>query len=683
MSRGRRSGRMAALAGTVTLLASSLAWLAPSGAAASAGSVDGWTATGADLAAATGDAPGGRDATLLTATAPQPLATLAGAANPVAGKTFGVRGYVREVGGIGAVAQLHLSDSAGAVTSTAPIRLQGIWQSFGVTEPHAPAGAMGITVGPGSGASWSPGTAVEIAVASAAPVQPSVTARMSGTNEITLSVDGGTAQVYNPRGYVYWPMQIGLTWPANTWADPATCQADAQLLAGAGVTMVQAPFDPDLFDAATQIEQCADAFWAAGIGVAWLSAGLGGAESIEASPAYVPAYEQELSVAISDLAAKPATQFWFIGNEEDNQSNGGACFFDRGGCNDGSSGGGGHYLRQLVDYMHTNDPDHLVSTKMCCSYPKSTASPPTGCGPTGLLSPTDVPNLDFWSVDYYPYESFGGLFTCFSQDDSTRPVLLSEFGDGRYDCLGLDPDNLSGTVDIACPQGSHEQQDNQSTANDDMWNGLLAAEATASNPSGEVIGGTAFMYSDLWWYTVSCFGCESGTQLTHDVEAAKFTNYPANWWSSEWAGSSYAQNVNQSGQPRIPAEALTTVGQIWTGTTFPTVSNVVVTPLSTPTSTCQVQVTWTSATAATSIADWARDGLVTIAENGHQDPIADNTDFLDSTEDGTLTTTHSLVLSGDITPGELLHVVVRGFDASWRTAASQQVVVQVPTGACV
>jgi hypothetical protein len=675
------------LAGAALLTTSAMAALAAPSPSPTA--LGGWTAAGATLSTAAADAPGGRDATVLTTTGSAPIATLAGAANPTAGGTFAVRGYLRQLGGIGTRARVQVKDATGTVLSSAPVRLAGIWQTFGVTEPHAPAGAVTVTLSPAAGASWPTGTRVEVAVVLAGPTVPSVTKRVSGNNQITLSVNGGAAQVYNPRGYLYWPMIIGGQWPANSWADAATCQTDAQILAGAGVTMVQVPFDPDIFSNTTAVEQCADAFWGANVGVAWLTAGLGGTQTIVASPAYVPAYEQELQTAITDLAARPATQFWLIGNEEDLQSNGAACFFDAGTCNDGSAGGGGHYLRQIVDYMHANDPNHLVSTKICCSFPASTASPPVGCGPTAILSPSDVPKLDFWSVDNYQETSFGGLFTCLSQDDNTRPVLLSEFGNSRYDCIGKDSlynvpgPGFNGNVNLACPQGSRESQDNQSFANKSLWQEILNNEATSARPTGELTGATTFMYSDLWWFSLTFFTESTGTPATHDVEATTFPNYPHHYWAPEWAGTAYAQNATQSGQPRITAAALTTLGQLWTGATYPTVSNVTVTPLITPTSLCQVQVTWTSATATTSRADWARDATTTMPNGNNQDPLMDNANFLDSVENSTMTTSHSLVLSGNLNPGLFVHVVVRGFDSSWRTAASQQIVVQIPLNACI
>lgn len=681
--------RRSTLLVTAALVGSSaLATLPPGGAAASGD----WSATGATLQSVAGDAPHGGDSTLLTVTGDGAAMSETAAQPATAGTLYGVRGWVRQVGGAAAVAQVTLTDSAGATFASAPIHLSTLWESFGVTSATPAAGDMRITLAAAPKTSLPGGAVVEIGGVTAQSVSRSVTARKSPGSttdkEITLSVNGGAAQVYDPRGYLYWPYFIGEQWPTSSWADAATCQTDAQLLGAEGVTMLQVPIEPDLLSNQSAVLQCADAFWAQGIGVDWLSDGLGGSQSIEIGPWYVPAYEQELQQAISAVGNHPATQMWLIGNEEDAQGNNGNatdqaarnCYFNP--CTN-DSGGGGDYLEKLVEYIHTNDPGHLVGTKL-------TTGSLGSCTGNSWLRAGEVPSLDYWGIDAYSQTTYGNTFTCMSQDDPGRPGMVTETGNSRYYCPGTDLYTISSTttsekIDVACPPGSHESQDNQSTGNVDLWKEIDANYATAANPGGELIGAQEFMYSDLWWFTLTFFTGSTGTPATHDVESFNLIpSYPNSFWVPEWVGAGYAQDVSQSGQPRITTEVFTALGQLWQSTvTFPTISNVSVTPLSTPDAPCQIDVKWTSATPTTSRVDWARDDTTTISDGNNQDVLMDNANFLDSASDGTLTTSHDVVISGDLNAGETVHVVARGFDSSWHTAATQQILTTVPLNSCL
>jgi len=667
----------AALAGSTTLAA-----LPPAGAAA----LDAWSATAATLQSVVADGPHGGDGTLLTVTGPAASMTETASQAATAGQLYGARGFIRQTGGTPAVAQVTLTDSAGATVASAPIHLTSIWQTFGVTRNAAPAGPMQITVLAAPHTSLPAGTAIEVAGITAQTTSRSVTARLAGTNEITLSVNGGAANVYNPRGYLYWPYVIGEQWPASSWADAATCQTDAQMLGAEGVTVLQVPIEPDLLSNQSTVLQCADAFWAQGIGVDWLSDGLGGSQTIEIGPWYVPAYEQELQQAIAAVGNHPATQFWLVGNEEDAQGNNGNatdqaarnCYFNP--CSNDSMGGG-NYLEKLTEYIHTNDPGHLVGTKL-------TTGSIGNCAGNSWLRAGEVPSLDYWGIDAYAQTTYGSTFSCMATDDPTRPAMVTEFGNSRYYCPGTDLYTVSNgneRIDVACPQGSHESQDNQTTANIDLWNEILANEATSGNTKGELIGAEEFMYSDLWWFTLTFFTGSTGTPATHDVEAFNLIpNYPNSFWVPEWMGAAYAQNANQSGQPRITTEMFTSLGQLWQpSVTFPSISNVSVTPLSTPDAPCQIEVKWTSATPTTSRVDWARDDTTTLADGNNQDVLMNNANFLDSASDANLVTSHDVVISQDITEGEVVHVVARGFDSAWHTAATQQILVQVPLNSCV
>jgi hypothetical protein len=630
---------------------------------------------------------------LVSLRAPDAEVSLAGNSN--GSGVAGARGWIREVGGSGAVAVATLTDSAGHRISSAPLHLSALWQTFGVTDTTIESGALRLSIGAAS--RWPSGTRIELASVLADATGKTTLTRVPGTNEFTLTPAGEHPRPFLAHGYVYWPYPIGDELGAP-WAIPATCQADAQILRGLGVTMIEMPAqsagDPGVMDNPWPVlRKCADSFWAAGIGIAWLfpinndfvnvsvneagvSKGVGGAT-------FVSAWEAFFHQVIGEFGDHPATEIWLVGNEMNQNGRDSQCFFDyapgAGPCTDVS---GGHWLSQLVDYLHSNDPGHPVSTKI--------AGQGGDCGSdasANLISPENVPHLDFWSVDEYPGSSFGGAFTCLQREDPTRPVLMSEFGNARLYCPGKDSLSYTSgyTTDLACPPGSHEDDAIQTSANTGLWRDIVAAEATPENPQGELLGGAQFMYSDLWWLSLV------GPPVAHDAVAYGWTSGPNGWLAIEWEGAAQAQLASQSGEPRVTTPEMASIAAVWGSVAppddppitgwgrLPLVSDVAISPAATPSGVCAVRASWTTAEPATSRVDW---GVTQLVTGPTGDLLADNTEYTDSQETDKATTHHDLVMRGPFVPGATYRFAVRSFDANYASDASAGVDVTIPLGTC-
>jgi hypothetical protein len=79
----------------------------------------------------------------------------------------------------------------------------------------------------------------------------------------TSSVKAGTKEVevngsaFTGKGYLYWPWKIGTTLDAGTWADPIECENDAELLQGAGATLMRVSWDENAPAFLSDYQQCA------------------------------------------------------------------------------------------------------------------------------------------------------------------------------------------------------------------------------------------------------------------------------------------------------------------------------------------------------------------------------------------------------------------------------------------
>jgi hypothetical protein len=593
----------------------------------------------------------------------------------------GARGRVRTSSDAGALVVATIVDAAGRSATSAPLHLSSQWQTFGVTLAHPALGGLTVTLAPpSSSVAWPAGAELQVAGVSLGDTGRSTLTRVAGTNYFDLTPYGGTAAPFAVHGFDYGPSPIGAE-IGTPWEDPTTCQTDAQTLGGAGVTMVASgiysAFSDDVLEDPANLVKCADAFWARGIGFGWLYA----IQSISGDGAgFVQDFETRFQAAIALLGDHPATYTWLVGNEMNLNGRDGSCFFDRTvpgqpACADPT---GGHYLAQLVDYLHTNDAGHPVTTKL-------SGDGGGGCGTGGVLAAADVPALDYWGVDAYPATTFGTLFSCMQTEEPTRPVLMTEFAHV----------SLNGTtVNYLCPPGSHEDDRDASFANTSLWKDILGAVASPSNASGEMMGGTEFMYSDLWWFSwgFPFFGGEALSPNDHDTIAVQGGNwYPSGWWSPEWAGVAQAQSAAQAelGQPRVTTPEVAAIAQLW-GASMPTVSNVVVTPTGTTTTACLINVTWTSATPATSVVSWGQvNYIMPQAFQPIHDIEADDTNYTSQLTDNTLTTTHSVTLpgrpifaQGAILPGATYRIAAGGFDANHGSDMSAGINVTVPALSC-
>ncbi len=679
-----------ALAAALTLLAAGTQGFAATSTAA-APAPGTWSASGATISPTTDTAPGGAPAVAAAITAGSGTLRLAGTTTAA---MAGVRGWIRTISDSGAVAVATLSDAAGHQNASAPLHLSGLWQTFGVTLAHPLAGALSLTLSSAAGSAWPSNTTVEVAGVSLGDTGRSTLVRHSGANYFDLTPFGGTTHAFVANGFDYGPSAIGAE-IGTPWEDPTTCQSDAQILGGEGVTMVAAGIDSafgnDAAEVPDNLVKCADAFWARGIGFGWLFAiqGVNGD-----GVGFVQEYEQRIQVAIDLLGDHPATYTWLVGNEMNLNGRDADCFFDTGvpgqpACTDPT---GGHYLRQLVDYVHSNDSGHPVTTKLA-------GDGGSNCTGAGAMNANDVPAMDYWSVDLYPATGFGTEFTsCLPADDSTRPALVSEFGQARYYCNGLDTAHVSlngTTVNYACPPGSHEDDADAQTANTGMWHDILASEAGPSAPSAELLGGTEFMYSDLWWYSSGLvfFGGTALSPANHDTMAVQGGNwYPNGWWAPEWAGVAEAQSAQQAelGQKRVITPEVGAIASMW-GTTVPTVSNVSLTPVGGgPTAACEIQVSWTSAQPASTVVSWGQELLVMPSSfTPVHDVESDNTQYVSQFSSSALTTTHSFTIpgtiaggQGNINPGGTYRISVGGFTSSGAGDMSAGTDVLVPALSC-
>lgn len=580
-----------------------------------------------------------------------------------AGRDYGVRLWIRETTGAPIDVRLGLAGRRGGRSLSAPARITTYWQTLGVSLRVPAAGPLVLSLAPVRGG-WPARMRVQIAGMQDTGLSPSVTARLAGTREVTLN---GTA--FNPRGWVYFPVPIGHPGFYAGTVDPATCQADAQLIGAEGANIVQIPLTSTY---GTTLPQCLDAFWARGIGVAWLF-DMG---TFEGDAGTLAAQQARLQVLIDAVKSAPATEFYLIGNEVDNRgANPAACFFDNaaGTCSNGPSG----QLNSFAQEAHSLDPDHLVGTKVCCHYAASTPQSP--CGAPTAINPSNVPAVDFWGLDAYPSLGFGSYLSCVAQADPTRPVLVTEFGDTHWLCqppMLLSPggpyrNNV--TASCAYPASAEDQAD-QAYANQQMWQSLIANEATPADPQGAVFGGTTFMYSDLWWFSLGDFFYPVGTPVTHDVNASNgIPCYPSNWCAPEWWGSTYAQLPWQAGQPRITTADFTALGELWTGAVFPVVSDAAIDQVGA----CTARLSWVTSEPATSRVDY---GVVRLVEADGQIE-SDNTTYPHYRERSNFVTQHVVHLS-NLLPNTTYRVVVRGFDRLGRTDAAIPMQFTTTLGTC-
>jgi hypothetical protein len=525
--------------------------------------------------------------------------------------------------------------------TSAPIHLDGVRQVAGIST----SGATPLELLDADAATA--GTAA-VTTTAAGPTTSTVT---SGTRVVNVN-----GQAFTAKGFLYWPAKVGEEWPANTWADGATCQNDARLMGAAGVTLLRVPFEdhePAVHDAYIQ---CLDAFYANGISVLWLFGPPGQLEHIEDNDAFVQAYADKLATAVADVGDHPATAFWTVGNEIE-RSNSGVLWLGDKNTNHPAM------LEHLIQGLKTADGNrHIVGSTICCPIPF-------------WLANANVPSLDFWGLNAYgqPYGDHVNFFNTINAADP-RPKIITETGIDRYHCIpGLVQSNgIIATCKTSYknqPSHSGENQTEQRDWDVTVWDHIATSLSTPSNPGGALFGATFFMWSDLWWFSLGLL-LPSST-VVHETIGASPWPAPDNIINIEWHGVSNAQAPGLT-EPRVTAIALDGLARRWAATAPPTLSNVRAT-----TDGVTITVTWTTSEPATS--------EIQAGVNGEEnrdggDMRSDETLFRRVAYDAVLTTSHSVAfLAPTADPGVCEKVAVRSFTADGRHAAYPTLIVGCPS----
>jgi hypothetical protein len=553
--------------------------------------------------------------------------------------------------------------AAGSLQS-APATLNGYWQTLGLLVSAADSVALTAV------SALPAGTRIDVA-----PAAASGNLSTSGPSVTTASgkqilVDN-TALVF--KGYSYGPQWIGDQFlsPTATWADPPTCQKDAVLMAAAGVTAVRIAYDENEAALHDQYIQCLNSFAANGIGVVWLINGTGGVEASvnnAGGAAWLAAYQQRVSAAISALGAHPATLLWIIGNEISDHNGSASEIADSYywyGCAAGAGCGATRVgaVDGLLAAAQAADPKHLSGVTIDDA--------------PGRLSTANLPHLQFWGLNhYFPAAGAGTWFTDINVD--ARPKLLTEFGTDRYRCprgkaFVPNKDNPNAGISVSCATvagnpGASAGEDQQPQAD---WDGgdwdVIQANLAPSSGAGSVVGGVAFMFSDLWSFSLGVFW--PGSPVNHDVAGeygSGFTanNFPDGMFNSEWQGVSVAQLPGAT-ETRMTTLAFDAMARRWAVTAPPTLSNLQFTV----TGLLNAQVSWTTSEPATTEVQFA---YCDTPHNG-QDIVSDDGIYhypnpINGAPNPALTTSHSVQVG--ISLGEPVRVAVRSFTGDGRSVTA-------------
>jgi hypothetical protein len=422
-------------------------------------------------------------------------------------------------------------------------------------------------------------------------------------------------------------------------------------MAGAHVTLVRLPFEYATPAVPANYTACLDAFAANGIGVLWSINPPTGGEKPPATgvtsvdyqvdmATWVPPYEQWIKNAVDTFGRHPATYIWAINNEADGSVDGTCSTKDLWLGNKAS--GQPALAEALFAYTKSLDTNHVVTTSVA------------GCVDQDLDT-RNVPSLDLWAVNSYgPIHASGtgAYWTNLKKDP--RPVVFTEFGTDRYTCWG----GLAHGVSCSTAAGSGENQTNQRNWEALTWDNIAANLASPTNPQGAVIGGTKFMYSDLWWYSLPF---TTGGPATHDVGGDWVNNWGDDGVQNfKWWGVSAALPAGST-QLRYTSLAFDALGDRW-GTAGPAITSVNITFARMANNNCLADVTWTTSEAATT---QLLGGLNLEAGNQGGDMVVDNTLFGVYSEDGTFTTAHH-AQALDLLNGSHYKFAVRSFTSDGR-----------------
>jgi hypothetical protein len=529
---------------------------------------------------------------------------------------------------------------------SAPVHLDGTRQMAGIRVPEA--GRLEILA---DHAGLANQVTAEVAVTAAEPTTSTVT---PGTRVVNVNGDP-----FVGKGFLYWPAKVGEEWPANTWADPETCQNDARLMGAAGVTLLRVPFEDHEPAVKEQYQQCLDAFHANGIYVLWLFGPPSQFETFHNYEPIVQAYADKLATGVRDVGDHPATAFWTVGNEIERSNDAKMWLGDKQ--HEPNSVG---VVDRLISGMKALDGGrHLAGTTICC--PEI----------IGALWQANVPNLDFWGLNAYhqPYYQAATWFDQLNNVDP-RPKVITETGTDRYFCFkGL---GQVATIQATCKtsyknpaQHSGENQTQQRDWDLKIWDNIAPRISTPANTGGAVFGVTFFMWSDLWWFSLG-FLVPSSTAI-HEVIGVTPWSAPDNVINIEWHGVANAQPAGAT-EPRVTSLAFDGLAQRWAATAPPTMSNVAVSATGTA-----VTVTWTTSEPATSEVQ-AGASLEENRDGG--DMRSDSTLLRRVAYDDTLTTSHSVTFDAvTVDPGVCEKVVPRSFTADGRSATGATYITGCPS----
>lgn len=549
----------------------------------------------------------------------------------------------------GKIVRLWIEDAGGDNAPSVPVHLTPWWQTLGVTATTV-GGAFRVVLREQGGGRWAPGDTY-LVDALDVRAEGATVAETSGRQ---LLVDG---EPYTMRGYYYAPTPPGGTLQALTWnTNPVQCQTDAQLMRAGGVNTLRIWYQEGTYDEESY-RLCMDAFHAAGVKLMWLVQPPGGGQVQEQGDAYVEAYWTHLKAAVERLKDHPATLGYNIGNEMKRT--------------EPASNGWFPQLDELARRAKTIDSLHVMTTSI---------NHPQFFGFAGPVTPETAPNIDLWGLNFYSGARgyHDGLWDQIKAQDPTRPAWFSEFGADRYHCAP--PQEL-----FSCgADGSGEDAPAKAGWDTTQWDGIAAHLANADDPDGAVIGGTAFMWSDLWWFALALF-TGTGTPATHDVGGVPGTNpvngepnhfarnnFPDGHVTVEWFGANQTMPLDAEG-PRVTTVAFDRMAERYTGVARPVVSAAT----AAANGPCSATVSWTTDQPTYGRVDYGPERRVVVGTDVYQENFVAE----EAAQGDGLATEHAFTID-DLEPGQTYLAYVRGFDEFGRAGSSNALVLTTPVGVC-
>jgi hypothetical protein len=488
---------------------------------------------------------------------------------------------------------------------------------------------------------------------------PRVVTVQPGTR--TVLVDGSP---FVFKGFNYIGSAIPDRWPTASFAeDLITCENDARLMAGAGVTAVRIWWNQVDSHLRERELACLDIFWSHGIGVVWTLVPPGGAPN---TPGWTESYKVVLDEAISRFSLHPATLVWLLGNELEIS---GGC--DTPTCPDdvyGVKGGRVGVLDASLDYVKQRDQNHLVGTTICC--------------PINRITTSNLPALDIWGMNHYPVlhtaggrAQFKATLDAIATWDVTRPKIFTEQGVDRYWCVMSAPDTRSSAACKTTPGGSPpsssgEYQQPQADFHGTAWD--IITPYLANGTDGAVSGSTTFVLNDMW-NRCALFCGGGNTATTHDLGNESIFTAADGTNSAEWWGVAHAIPLNAT-YTRSTTLAFDALARRWSSVAPPTMTSAPqVSPRLSPCNydggqAFRFRARWTTSAPATSEVYLSMPGQ---ALTGGGDAVADNSIYQPAASSSALTTTHDLAF--EVPWYGRGTVLVRSFTATGQSVTSEPI----------